>query len=304
MKRPKLIVISGPTAIGKTSFAVTLAKYLGCAVLSSDARQFFKEMQIGTAVPTVKEQQGVKHYFIQHKSIHESYTVGDFEKDAIRLLNSLFETSEVAILVGGSNLYSNAVVHGLDDFPDIPKDISAEWHNIFETKGLRYLQDELKRLDPVYFKVVDTQNHMRLLRALNVCTASGKAYSSFLNQPKKERSFKTISIELTMPRERLYDRINTRVDHMIENGLLDEAKILLPYKDLNAMQTVGYKELIPYFEEKQSLEKCIENIKTNTRRFAKRQLTWLRNHEVMFKLPYNSVIDKKLLETLGLEESI
>ena len=304
MKRPKLITVSGPTAIGKTSFAVALAKHLGCPILSSDARQFFKEMQIGTAVPTADEQQGVKHHFIQHKSIHDPYSVGDFEKDAIALLDTLFETFDVVILVGGSNLYTDAVVHGLDTFPEVSEAIATMWQNAFKTKGLVHLQDELKRLDSAYFEVVDTQNHVRLLRALSVCTASGKPYSSFLGQPKKLRSFETVSIELTMNREKLYERINTRVDMMIENGLVAEAKTLVPYKNLNALQTVGYRELLLYFDGKQSLEKSIENIKTNTRRFAKRQLTWLRNHPVMFKLPYNSAIDKELLETLGLEKRI
>ena len=304
MKRPKLITISGPTAIGKTSFAVTLAKQLGCPILSSDARQFFKEMVIGTAVPTAAEQQGVQHYFIQHKSIHDPYSVGDFEKDAIKLLTTLFKSFEVVILVGGSNLYTEAVVYGLDIFPDVSEAISEMWQKAYSTHGLAYLQEELKRLDPKYFEIVDTQNHVRLLRALGVCTASGKPYSSFLGQPKKPRSFDTVSIELTMSREKIYDRINRRVDMMIENGLVQEVKTLLPYKNLNALQTVGYRELLPYFEGKQSLEESIENIKTNTRRFAKRQLTWLRNHPVQFKLPYNTAIDKLLVEKLGLEKSV
>ena len=304
MIRPKLITISGPTAIGKTSFAVGLAKLLGCPILSSDARQFFKEMQIGTAVPTADEQHGIKHYFIQHKSIHDPYSVGDFEKDAIALLDTLFKTIDVVILVGGSNLYTDAVVRGLDTFPDVLDAISETWQKEYDTKGLAYLQEELKRLDPVYFEVVDTQNHVRLLRALGVCTASGKPYSSFLGQPKKTRSFDTTSIELTMSREKLYNRINRRVDVMIENGLVQEAKTLLPYKNLNALQTVGYRELLPYFEGKQSLEKSIKNIKTNTRRFAKRQLTWLRNHPVQFKLPYDTTIDNQLIKKLGIEEII
>lgn len=304
MKRPKLITISGPTAVGKTSFAVALAKRLDCPILSADARQFFKEMRIGTAVPTSEEQQGIPHYFIQHKSIHEPYSVGDFEKDAIALLNSIFETFGNAILVGGSNLYTDAVVHGLDKFPDVPKEISTRWQDMFEKKGLTYLQHELKRLDLDYYSVVDIQNHVRLLRALSVCTAAGKPYSSFLGQPKKSRSFETISIELTMPREELYKRINTRVDTMIKNGLVEEVKRLLPFRELNALQTVGYRELVPYFEGKHSLHQSVENIKKNTRRFAKRQMTWLRNHPVMYKLPHNSSIDEKLLATLGLKKNI
>jgi tRNA dimethylallyltransferase len=300
MQPRKLITISGPTAIGKTSFSVALAKHLACPILSGDARQFYKEMEIGTAVPTIEEKQDVPHYFIQHKSIHEAYSVGDFEKDAIRLLNTLYRDHELVILVGGSNLYTNAVVHGLDAFPEVPDHVSTKWQKEFESKGLSFLQDALKRLDPAYFKSVDVQNHVRLLRALGVCTASGKPYSSFLGKPKKSRLFETISIELTMSREELYKRINTRVDIMIANGLVEEAKRLAPYKDLNALQTVGYRELFPYLEGKQSLEESVENIKKNTRRFAKRQLTWLRNHPVMHKLPYNTPIDNGLRDLLGI----
>lgn len=304
MRRPKLITVSGPTAIGKTAFAVELAKLLGCPILSSDARQFYKEMEIGTAVPTIEEQQGIPHHFIQHKSIHEPYSVGDFEKDAIALLNTIFKSSEVGILVGGSNLYTDAVVRGLDDFPDVPSDISSLWQEAYEAKGLTYLQNELKRLDHAYYDAVDLKNHVRLLRALSVCTASKKPYSSFLRQSKKERSFDAISIELTMPRVELYDRINARVDAMIAMGLVEEAKKLLPHKGLNALQTVGYRELVPYFEGKESLQESITTIKKNTRRFAKRQLTWLRNHPVKHKLPHNTTVGKELLNILGLKKTI
>ncbi len=304
MQRPKLITISGPTAIGKTSFSVELAKLLGCPILSSDARQFYKEMEIGTAVPTAEERQGVTHHFIQHKSIHKPYSVGDFEKDAVALLDTIFKSSDVAVLVGGSNLYTDAVVRRLDDFPDVPNDISLMWQKAYEAKGLTHLQNELKRLDPAYYNVVDLQNHVRLLRALGVCTVSKKPYSSFLGQPKKERSFDVISIELTMPREELYERINARVDTMVAKGLVEEAKELLPYKELNALQTVGYRELFPYFDGEVSLMECVDNIKKNTRRFAKRQLTWLRNHPVKYKLPHNTAVSGGLLDVLGLKKTI
>ena len=302
MQRPKLLTISGPTAVGKTSFAIALAKQLNCAILSSDARQFYKEMHIGTAVPTDQEQKAVPHYFIQHKSIHNLYTVGDFERESISLLKELFDKNNFAILVGGSNLYTNAVVNGLDEFPDVSTEIKRDWQQAFEQNGIAYLQDELKRLDATYYTTVDLNNHVRLLRALAVCTASGKPYSSFLGQPKKERDFDVVSIEITMPREKLYTRINTRVDKMVANGLIEEVRGLLSYRNLNALQTVGYRELFPFFEVKEPLDKCIENIKKNTRRFAKRQLTWLRNHPCMYQIPYNTNIDEKLLKKLGLEK--
>jgi tRNA dimethylallyltransferase len=304
MQRPKLVTISGPTAVGKTSFAVALAKQLGCPILSSDARQFYKEMQVGTAVPSTEEQQGVPHYFIQHKSIHEPYTVGDFERDAIKLLEDLFKKHDVVILVGGSNLYTDAVVNGLDVFPEVPEEIKHHWQQAFEQKGIEFLQNEIQRLDPSYHSSVDLQNHVRLLRALGVCTASGKPYSSFLGQPKRARNFDVVSIEITISREKLYSRINSRVDIMIAKGLVEEVQRLLSHKNLNALQTVGYRELFPYLEEKLPLEACIENIKKNTRRFAKRQLTWLRNHPCEYQIPNNTLVDDALLKKLGLKKLV
>ncbi len=304
MSKPKLITVSGPTAIGKTAFAVSLAKRLGCSVLSSDARQCFKELKIGTAVPDTPELEGVPHYLLQHKSIHDVYSVGDFEKEALQLLATLFQKQRVAVLVGGSNLYTDAVVHGLDHFPEVPKKVSNLWKEALESKGLRYLQEELARLDPAYFAQVDIQNHVRLIRALSVCTATGVPYSSFLGKQREERPFEVTSIELTMTREQLYQRINARVDRMIEAGLLEEVRSLLPHKELNALQTVGYKELFPFLEGQASLEDCITEIKKNTRRFAKRQLTWLRNHPCMHQISYDTKVDAALLTQLGLEEFI
>jgi tRNA dimethylallyltransferase len=301
MKKHKLIVISGPTAVGKTSFAVALAKQLNCPVISSDARQFYKEMYIGTAVPSKAELQGIKHDFIQHLSIHDSYSVGDFEKDALSLLEKHHKKCPVVIMVGGSNLYNDAVMHGLDTFPEVSEEIKDQWQLAYEHKGIKHLQQALQRLDPDYFQTVDQYNHVRLLRALHICTVAGKPYSSFLGQNKKQRDFDCVSIEIAMPRELLYSNINTRVDMMIENGLVAEAKALYPYKHLNALQTVGYRELFRYFEEKQSLAEAVEDIKTNTRRFAKRQLTWLRNHPCAHKLAYNTVVNATLVRKLGLE---
>jgi tRNA dimethylallyltransferase len=304
MSRPKLITVSGPTAIGKTAFAVSLAKRLDCSLLSSDARQCYKEMQIGTAVPNATECDGVPHYFLQHKSIHDTYSVGDFEKEALLVLQDIYKNKKVAILVGGSNLYTDAVVHGLDDFPEVSKAIADQWQQAFEEKGLKHLQDELARLDPTYFAQVDTQNHMRIMRALSVCSASGLPYSSFIGKQKEKRPFDVISIELTMPRELLYERINMRVDNMVKAGLVDEVKSLLPHKALNALQTVGYRELFPYFDGHTSLEDAVAEIKKNTRRFAKRQLTWLRNHACMHQLAHDTKVDKALLAQLGLEEFV
>lgn len=301
MKKHKLIVISGPTAVGKTSFAVALAKQLNCPVLSSDARQFYSEMYIGTAVPSIAELQGVKHDFIQHLSIHDSYSVGDFEKDALSLLKKYHKEHPVVIMVGGSNLYNNAVMHGLDTFPEVAKEIKEQWQLAYEHKGINHLQQALRKLDPDYFQTVDLNNHVRLLRALHICSVTGKPYSSFLGQNKEQRDFESLSIEICMPRKQLYDNINKRVDVMIEKGLVAEAKALYPYKHLNALQTVGYRELFRYFEEKQGLEEAVEDIKTNTRRFAKRQLTWLRNHPCTHKLSYDTAVNAALVSQLGLE---
>ena len=301
MKRHKLIVISGPTAVGKTSFAVVLAKLLKCPILSSDARQFYKEMYIGTNVPSKAEQQGIRHDFIQHLSIHDSYSVGDFEKDALSLLDEHFTKHSIVIMVGGSNLYNNAVVHGLDTFPEVSEKTKDHWQLQYEEKGLKYLQQELQKLDPDYFQTVDQHNHVRLLRALHICTVAGKPYSSFLGQNRKQRDFDDISIEISMPREQLYDNINRRVDIMMEKGLLAEAKVLHPHKHINALKTVGYRELFRYFNEEQSLEEAVADIKTNTRRFAKRQLTWLRNHPCVHKVPYDTTVNTDLVRQLGLE---
>ena len=301
MKKHKLIGISGPTAVGKTSFSIALAKQLNCPVLSSDARQFYSEMYIGTAVPSIAEQQGVKHDFIQHLSIHDSYSVGDFEKDALSLLKKYHKEHPVVVMVGGSNLYNNAVMHGLDTFPEVAEEIKEQWQLAYEHKGINHLQQALRKLDPDYFQTVDLNNHVRLLRALHICSVTGKPYSSFLGQNKEQRDFESLSIEICMPRKQLYDNINKRVDIMIEKGLVAEAKALYPHKHLNALQTVGYRELFRYFEGKQGLEEAVEDIKTNTRRFAKRQLTWLRNHPCTHKLSYDTAVNAALVSQLGLE---
>jgi tRNA dimethylallyltransferase len=274
-----LITIVGPTAIGKTSLSITLAQYFNCDIISCDSRQFFKEMKIGTAVPNSEELAGAQHHFIQNKSIFENYTVGDFEKEAIAKLDELFLTNDYVVMVGGSGLYVDAVLKGFDDFPEIEASVREEVTSNYEKLGLDYLQTELGKLDPDYFKVVAKENPQRMMRALEVCIGSGKPYSSFLNLKKNTRNFTPILIGLEAERSIIYDRINQRVDIMINEGLLAETENLFPHKDLNAMQTVGYRELFRYFEGDITLEFAIEEIKKNTRRFAKRQLTWFKRNK-------------------------
>jgi tRNA dimethylallyltransferase len=274
-----LIIIVGPTAIGKTSLSIDLAKDFNCEIISCDSRQFFKEMKIGTAVPSTEELASAPHHFIQNKSIFENYTVGDFEKEAVRKLDELFLTNDYAILVGGSGLYVDAILKGFDEFPEIDISVRQEVTSNYEKLGLDYLQTELEKRDPDYFSVVAKENPQRMMRALEVCIGSGKPYSSFLNQKKNTRNFTPILIGLEAERSVIYDRINQRVDIMINEGLLTEVKGLFPQKDLNALQTVGYRELFRYFECEISLQFAIEEIKKNTRRFAKRQLTWFKRNE-------------------------
>ena len=280
-----LITIIGPTAIGKTSLSIALAQHFGCEIISCDSRQFFKEMTIGTAVPNAEELATVPHHFIQNKSIFEDYNVGDFERDAITKLDELFIKNKLQIMVGGSGLYVDAVLKGLDNFPDIEAGIRDEIRNHYEQKGIAYLQQKLIELDTIYFEKLTNENPQtlenphRMMRFVEVCVGTGKPYSSFLNLHKKERLFTPIIIGLEAERTIMYDRINQRVDIMIHQGLLEEAKSLLPNKQLNALQTVGYRELFDYLEGKISLDFAIEEIKKNTRRFAKRQMTWFKRTE-------------------------
>ncbi|MEZ4874579.1 MAG: tRNA (adenosine(37)-N6)-dimethylallyltransferase MiaA [Flavobacteriaceae bacterium] len=276
--KPTLLCIVGPTAIGKTALSIALAQAFETEILSADSRQFFKEMYIGTAVPSQEELQAATHHFIQNISIFDTYSVGDFEREALQLLNKLFKIHPVVIMVGGSGLYVDAVVNGLDDFPDVPLEVRKRLNLEFEEKGMGFLQQELKEQDPVYFEKVDIQNRQRVIRALEVIRATGKPFSSFRKNKKKQRNFNTLFIGLEAERETVYERIEKRVDVMIEEGLLEEAKKLLPYKELNALQTVGYRELFPYFEGIISLDEAVSEIKKNTRRFAKRQGTWFRKN--------------------------
>ena len=294
MKKKVLLAVVGPTAIGKTALGIQLAKHFDTEILSADSRQFFKEMEIGTAVPSQEELAQVPHYFIQHKSIFEPYSVGDFEKEAMGLLDGLFQQKDTVVMVGGSGLYVDAVVHGLDEFPEVNPNIRAALNQKLEKNGLSSLQEELKLKDPSYYKIVDLENPHRLIRALEVCRASGQPFSSFLNRPKPKRPFKTLYVGLEAPREVIYERINQRVDLMMQAGLLEEAERLYPHKTLNALQTVGYKELFEYLDGHCTLEFAVSEIKKNTRRFAKRQLTWLRKNKDILWIPYNGEAEKVL----------
>lgn len=296
-----LITIVGPTAIGKTSLSIVLANYFKCDILSCDSRQFFKEMTIGTAVPNESELAAANHYFIQNKSIFENYTVGDFEKEAIAKLDELFLNNDYAILVGGSGLYVDAILKGFDEFPEIDASVRTEINTNYEKLGIGYLQQKLEVLDPDYFKTLAAenpqtlQNPQRMMRFVEVCLGSGKPYSSFLNQKQNSRTFTPILIGLEADRKVIYYRINQRVDIMMNEGLLAEAKTLFPNKELNALQTVGYRELFSYFDREISLEFAIEEIKKNTRRFSKRQLTWFKRNENTkwfdFETPYETIVE-------------
>ena len=288
MSEKALLAVVGPTGIGKTALGIQLAKHFNTEIVSADSRQFFKEMEIGTAVPSKEELEQAPHHFIQHKSIFEPYSVGDFEKEALSLLEDLFQKKDVVVMVGGSGLYVDAVISGLDEFPEVDPEIRSKLNQRLEDEGLQSLQKELKQKDPEYYKSVDLENPHRLIRALEVCVASGKPFSSFLDKPRAARPFKSFYIGIDAPRETIYERINTRVDLMMEAGLLKEAENLYTNKDLNALQTVGYKELFEYIEGNCSLEFAISEIKKNTRRFAKRQLTWLRKNDAILWVPYNA----------------
>ena len=281
-KQKNLIVIVGPTAIGKTGLSIQLAKHYDCEIVSADSRQFYKEMSIGTAKPSPQEMDGVPHHFINNISIHQNYTAGDFEKDAITLLDSLFKKHDTVILVGGSGLFVNAVCYGFDDIPSNPE-IRTQLIDEFEKNGIENLQKELENLDPNYYKEVDTNNPHRVMRALEVCRTSGKPFSQFLNKRAKERPFNSVWIGLNVSREIVYENINSRVDVMVKNGLINEVKSLEEHKDLTCLKTVGYQE---FYQNPDDIQKAIELVKQNTRRFAKRQITFFkRNKEIKWLEP-------------------
>ncbi|WP_040492350.1 tRNA (adenosine(37)-N6)-dimethylallyltransferase MiaA [Xanthomarina gelatinilytica] len=295
-----LISIVGPTAIGKTALSIKLANDFNTEIISADSRQFFKEMQIGTAAPTPSELAQAKHHFIHHKSVEDDYNVGAFEKDALHLLKQLFKTHDTVIMVGGSGLYVDAVTQGLDHFPKVPASIREQLNKQFKEEGLQALQEQLKTLDPNSYKHIAIDNPQRVIRALEVSIGSGKPYSSFLNKAKNKRDFKTISIGLTAERDIIYYRINNRVDLMMEQGLLTEVKNLQDKKHLNALNTVGYKELFKYLNGEWTLDFAVSEIKKNSRRFAKRQLTWFRKKEDILWFHYKTPLET-IIETIKLK---
>ncbi|MGB5236569.1 MAG: tRNA (adenosine(37)-N6)-dimethylallyltransferase MiaA [Flavobacteriaceae bacterium] len=291
-----LIAVVGPTAIGKTSWAIQLARHFKTEIISTDSRQFYKEMKIGTAVPSKNELASAKHHFIQHRSIIDPWSVGDFEKSALNGLEELFTHHNLVIAAGGSGLYLKAMVEGLDQFPNVPPTIRQELNEEFSIKGLGNLQSQLKKADPEYYKQVDLQNPHRIIRALEIFRTCGRPYSSFLGKEVQNRHFGVFYLGIGAERSEVYRRINERVDMMMEAGLLDEARELFQYRDLKALQTVGYQELFQYIEGKWDLDMAVSEIKKNTRRYAKRQLTWLRKNDAIFWVDHKAnvaeVIDK------------
>jgi len=281
MNNKYLIAIVGPTAIGKTSMGIELARHFNTEIISADSRQFYKEMQIGTAVPSKAELKAARHHFIQHISVEEDYSVGDFERDAIQRLQELFLKHDVVVMVGGSGLYIDAVVKGLDEFPEVDPQIRLNLKEELEQEGLGNLQEELKTLDLEYYSEVDLQNPQRVIRALEICRGTGKPYSDFRKKNTKNRFFDTLYVGISAEREIIYERINRRVDIMMQQGLLEEVKSLFMKRELNALNTVGYKEIFKYLDAQWDLDTAVSEIKKNTRRFAKRQLTWFRKNKAI-----------------------
>lgn len=279
MADKELLLVFGPTAVGKTDYAIDLAERFGSPVISCDSRQIFREMKIGTAPPSQEQLQRVRHYFIFSHSVTQYYTAGKYELEALALLEELFKTHDQLVMCGGSGLYIDALCNGLDDFPEADQDLRASLMQRLRTEGIESLRMELKRLDPASYETIDLANHQRIVRALEVTLMTGRTFSSFKTAPKKERPFAIRKIYLDRDREVLYDRINRRVDVMMEQGLLEEARSLLPYRSMPALNTVGYRELFDYFDGKQTLDQAVELIKRNSRRYAKRQQTWWRKDE-------------------------
>nr|WP_090528566.1 tRNA (adenosine(37)-N6)-dimethylallyltransferase MiaA [Mucilaginibacter sp. NFR10] len=296
-----LIVVAGPTAVGKTAAAIKLAQHFNTVVVSADSRQFFREMSIGTAKPDESELAAAKHYFINSHSISESFSVGDFEKQGLALLDELFKVHDKVILAGGSGLYIKAICEGFDNLPVADISVREKLNQQLEREGITTLQKQLQQVDPDYYTQVDLNNPQRIIRALEVFETSGKPFSSYRNATVNKRPFNIIKLALDMPREKLYERINLRVDLMVKQGLIQEVKSLLPYRELNALNTVGYSELFDYFDGKTSLDEALLLIKQNTRRFAKRQLTWFRKDKdfVWFDAGVPDIIDQmvKAIET-------
>ena len=274
-----LIVITGPTAVGKTTLCMDIAKHFGIPIINADSRQIYRELKIGTARPTDEQTQAVRHYFVGTLSLDDYYSASLFEQQVLQLLDQLFQASDYALLTGGSMMYIDAVCDGIDDIPTIDDETRRLMKQRLADEGLEALCEELRRLDPEYYEIVDRQNPRRVVHALEICTMTGKTYTSFRRRERRQRPFSIVKIALNRPREELYERINRRVDQMMSDGLLEEARALYPRKELNALNTVGYKELFDYLDGRWPLEEAVERIKGNTRRYARKQLTWYKKDE-------------------------
>jgi len=284
ISKPTLVVIAGPTAVGKTQFAIQTAIDCESVVISADSRQFYREMKIGTAAPTPDELAAVPHYFVGNLSIHDYYSVSRFEQDVLQLLPSLFAKNPVVVMTGGSGLYIDAVCNGIDELPDPDEELRQFVNNLYLNDGIEALRTELRRVDPAYYDRCNLADHKRMIRAVEVSLQMGQPYSDFLRNTHRKRDFDIIKICLTRPRDILFDRINRRVDQMMTDGLLDEVKSLYSQKHLNSLNTVGYKELFDYLDGKLSLEQAVTDIKTHTRRYAKRQMTWFKRNEGEYEM--------------------
>ncbi len=273
-KKGNLVVLLGPTGVGKTEISLKLAEMLACPIISSDSRQFYRELQIGTAAPTPEQLERVKHYFIGSHSIFDFYNAGQYELDALDLMSELFKTHDNLLLVGGSMMYIDAICNGIDDIPTVDDKTREYWKKVYAERGLEFLQNELKRLDPIHYDEVDLQNYKRVMHALEICSITGHPFSDIRTGKKKERPFNIIKIGLNRPREELYERINRRVDEMMQEGLLEEARKFYEYRHMNTMNTVGYKELYEYMSGNWTLEFAVNMIKQDSRRYAKKQLSW------------------------------
>jgi tRNA dimethylallyltransferase len=281
VQNKNLVIIVGPTAVGKTAIGIELAKYFNTEIISADSRQMFREMNIGTAVPSKEELNSIKHHFIQHKSVFDYYNASMFEFDVLDLLDELFVKFDTVLMVGGSTLYIDAVCYGIDDLPTIDLEVRKKVTENYKTHGIEYLRRELKMLDPDHYQKVDLRNPNRMMKAIEISVMTGKPYTSFLTAQRKERKFNIIKVGLNCEREMLFSRINNRVDEMIANGLLNEVKGLEYARDTNALKTVGYREIFDYLDGKITLEAAAEQIKVNTRRYAKRQITWFSRDKEM-----------------------
>lgn len=271
-----LVVITGPTAVGKTEICMRIAQHYGIPIINADSRQIFRELKIGTAAPTEEQQRQVRHYFVGSLSIDDYYSASMYEQDVMKLLDTLFETSDYALLTGGSMMYIDAVCNGIDDIPTVDEETRSKLKQRLSEEGLEALCEELKRLDPEHYEIVDKQNPRRVVHALEICIMTGKTYTSFRTNERKERPFRIVKIALNRPREELYQRINARVDQMMRDGLLEETRQLYQRRHLNALNTVGYKELFTYLDGDWTLEEAVERLKGNTRRYARKQLTWFK----------------------------